>query len=279
MKRSSPKLKVLIIGDLIIDQYRMTKATRLCPEAPVPVLVQQGDTFETRGGAGLVANQLSALIGEHNVNAQLGSMSRKERIFADERLVTRVDFDHIAVCDAHEYETRVLKALRTEEYGLLIVSDYGKGALDSRSAFFIMKAARKLNVTVLVDAKNNWDRYINAFAYFPNLSEELPYQPTPTLRKTNNVIRKLGPRGCSVNSCVIPTSKREVRDTTGAGDVFIAAFAGGLLIEAVRGKERTFETLTRCAHFANTVAGLSVEYVGTRVVTLKELGKSFPEEK
>src|ERR1700753_3045399 len=104
--------KVLVIGDLINDQARYCQATRLCPEAPVPVLVQQGKTAQTDGGAGLVVAQLSAIIGEDLVAKRFGSLSVKERIFADGHLQCRLDRDRIHIFLSPDiYEQGVLDIL------------------------------------------------------------------------------------------------------------------------------------------------------------------------
>ena len=54
-------MKVLIIGDIIIDKYIYGTSTRLSPEAPVPVVTQER-TIETQGGAGLVFKNLQSLL-------------------------------------------------------------------------------------------------------------------------------------------------------------------------------------------------------------------------
>lgn len=280
-------MKILVIGDLIVDQYKMCDATRLCPEAPVPVLVQNSKTYETKGGAGLVVEQLKALIGEEHVVGQLGSVSRKQRIFADERLVTRIDYDRVAVCDAHEYESRVIKALKTKEFNVLIISDYDKGAMTEHMAGRIMKAAKILGIPTFVDAKNSWQWYPKAYAYFPNATETNLFNWKGLTGKYTNIIHKQGHLGCKVNGQPIPTSSHDVRDTTGAGDVFIAAFAAAFLCEIVLEMESlptngkgtiTQNALERCARFANFVAGMSVEHVGTRVVTKAEVTERYHQE-
>lgn len=269
-------MKILVIGDLIIDKYIMGKAFRLCPEAPVPVVVPSQVSYETRGGAGLVADQIKELLGPDIVIELFGSKSRKERTFVDGRLVLRVDYDGLSepvdydgLSDLEHigafYSDSVLRLMQKEEISLLVVSDYDKGALDRRAASDIMRAAERRQIPVLVDAKKNWEWYVGAYAMFPNQNEILPLAEV-----TRHIVRKLGAGGCDVDNVLVPGYEHEVRDVTGAGDIFLAAFAAKLYMS-------DDIQLAEVADFANTVAGISVTYVGTHVVTGEEIEEFYGE--
>lgn len=258
-------MKVLVIGDLILDSYTYGTATRLCPEAPVPVIWPTAEKTETRGGAGLVADQLSELIGAENVIAHFGSKSRKERIFADGRLICRVDYDSIEVSHLDAFHRAMLPDFK--KVGLVIVSDYSKGALCRDLATEIKCSARAQNIPVLVDAKTNWAWYSGCFAAFPNQNEGTGHT------EFQHIIEKNGERGCFVDDVPIyPQHKRAVRDTTGAGDSFLAAFAAYLTKYPWNSLSQ--DTLIAAARYANKVAGLSVEYVGTHIVKKSEIDES-----
>jgi len=262
---------IAVIGDLIIDKYIMGTAMRLCPEAPVPVVVPTQASYETRGGAGLVSDQLRELIGSENVVEYFGSKSRKERTFVDGRLVLRVDYDglpHDSALAPESYADAVITILQHEPVSMLVVSDYGKGALDRRSASDIMQAAERMEIPVLVDTKSSWGWYHGAYAIFPNQNElVVDSRQFPDVR---HVIQKLGALGCEVDGQHVPGYEHEVRDVTGAGDVFMAAFAAKLFCSDE-------VELTEVADFANIVAGISVTYVGTHVVTGEEIEDFYRE--
>jgi bifunctional ADP-heptose synthase (sugar kinase/adenylyltransferase) len=260
---------IAVIGDLIIDQYVMGTAIRLCPEAPVPVVVPVQASYETRGGAGLVSDQVKELIGRENVVEFFGSKSRKERTFVDGRLVLRVDYDTLPDESGPRigYADTIIELLKHEPVSMLVISDYGKGALDRRSASDIMRAAERMDIPVLVDAKESWNWYCGAFAAFPNQHEIAAALTPPKMR---HVIQKLGPLGCEVDGEHVPGYEREVRDVTGAGDVFMAAFAAKLFCNDEI-------ELTEVADFANIVAGISVTYIGTHVVTNEEIEDFYRE--
>lgn len=255
-------MKILVVGDLVIDQYKMCQATRICPEAPVPVLIQQKPTYETIGGAGLVYNQLLELT--DGIHAVYGSKSRKERIFADGRLICRLDYDSLEI--TANFEKRVHEILEESKPPILIISDYGKGAFIEESAKRIMKKTHQLGIKVLVDAKHNWDFYDLAFAIFPNQHEKWN-----TEVRAQHAIQKMGADGCMVDGVHVPTLEVEARDTTGAGDVFLAAFAYSLNNYG----EGLENQLTMAAEYANLVAGLSVVHVGTHVVTKQEIRNAY----
>lgn len=250
---------VLVLGDLISDENWYCTATRLCPEAPAPVLVEQSKST-TPGGAGLVEAQLIALLGVHHVQSVFGSLSHKTRIFADGHLICRIDDD--AKTGNPSFEDYALAAIR-EKPDLVVISNYGKHSFNSVSAFNIVNWANRFNIPVLLDAKYNWEWYPRGiFAYFPNQREKLPDWPTG-----RTVIQKLGGQGCSVNGVLVPPEREHaVKDTTGAGDCFLAAFAAAYLDYAKCTIPSSQNELIECAKFANTIAGRSVEFLGTKVI-------------
>jgi bifunctional ADP-heptose synthase (sugar kinase/adenylyltransferase) len=266
--------KCLVIGDLVVDRNLFGTATRLCPEAPVPVIVPDGPAKDTRGGAGLVTDQLRELIGQENVIAHFGSKSIKRRTFADGRLICRVDQDSIFVSPRFAYERRIIKTLKTGEIGILVISDYGKGALTPVLAERIMQAAAILEIPVFVDAKNSWHLYPGAFAVFPNQRERLVLSARAN---PQHIIQKLGADGCKVDGVdVRPVTEHKVQDSTGAGDIFLAAFVFAYRELVFKfGFSVDENTLILCAKTANAYAGRSVEFVGTEISKKFELYTSL----
>lgn len=257
--------KVLVLGDQITDIYRHFTATRICPEGPVPVLAKlkkDHEPYSSSGGAGLVVAQLVELFNDcRSVVFCPGSFSEKERIFADDRLMLRIDEDSQNPIDPDYLFTIDLRG-----YDAIVVSDYDKGAFIEPTANWLIRKADDLNIPVFVDAKKNWSWYRGAFAMFPNDRES----SAGINAYAKHIIHKLGPEGCKVDGVHIPTNNHAVRDVTGAGDVFLAAFVYEYL-----NWPHDFEKskLERAARFANKVAGISVEHVGTHIVTREELDK------
>lgn len=249
--------RVLVLGDGIIDHYQHYTATRLCPEGPVPILVQAQKPYSSTGGAGLVADQLHALMPANSVYFWPGTQSFKTRIFSDDRLMLRIDEDAIRRESKDDYKKEITSLIKVSKPDAIIVSDYDKGSFTYDLGSWLVRHANSHKIKVFVDAKNTWNYYMGAFAMFPNKIEGAQHACT-----AKHIIQKLGPGGCRVDGIEVPTKTHAVRDVTGAGDVFLAAFVHSWLLS---------KDLIVAANFANRVAGISVEYVGTHVVTKQEI--------
>lgn len=235
-------MKILVVGDYITDRYIFGTASRLCPEAPVPVVVPQMERVSA-GGAGLVHAQLAELGAE--VLLWAGSRSEKTRIFADNRLVVRVDRDQ------QPYPAIPVNEKILEEMDAIVVSDYGKGAMHRDLARRIVES----ETPCFVDAKHHWHWYAGRnVTIFPNEKERLALDETFL---ADQVVKKLGANGCDHFNLHLAATVRDVVDVTGAGDIFMAGFvfAWSLQLPA-----------EDCLRFANTLAGESCRHVGTYVV-------------
>lgn len=255
-------MKILVLGDKIFDEYDFCDATRLCPEAPAPVLVRK-EHRTTVGGAALVEQQIRVLLGDepwHKIVGRYGSVSNKWRIFADRTLICRIDADSEHVVATDRYQEQI--AQETKGSDAIVIADYGKGAMDSMIVKQLMLDAAHANIPVFVDAKRGDPMlYAGAFAIFPNEQEHMEINT----KYFGHVIRKLGDSGCKVDGYHCTTMSQHVYDVTGAGDIFLAAF----VVEYLRNKSP--EALREAGLYANHVAGLSVMHLGTYVVPLKEI--------
>lgn len=256
-----------MVGDRIFDHYQFGKAIRLCPEAPAPVLhISEERTCE--GGASLVAANLQSLIGVGNVLTAFGSASYKNRVFADRTLICRIDRDRHSVLDAKAYWDQILGLAASCD--VVVVGDYSKGAISPA----ISSGLLALRKPLFVDAKHDANRYTGCFAIFPNEDEHADLKA----KDFQHIIRKLGPRGCTVDHYPIPTKPQYVYDVTGAGDVFLAAFVAKFTTigkQFYREHSLDVEDLKDCARYANVAAGISVRFLGTHVVTPSEIEKEL----
>ena len=244
--------KILLIGDEIIDRYSHCRAERLCPEAPVPVLVRNvTECYESAGGAGLVRDNLIAF--GFDVHCIFGSRSVKERFFAGGHMVCRVDSDGEAVRDtSREIQSALPKV------NAIVISDYCKGAVNWAAA----KLAVSSGLPCFVDTKNShieWYRGENV-TLFPNEHEYTSHVKGKE-HLFGTVIAKKGAAGCAIwndnhNGTLIPVRQREARDVCGAGDSFLAAY----LWASCNG----LDTIA-AAKVANEAAGISVEHIGTYI--------------
>jgi D-beta-D-heptose 7-phosphate kinase/D-beta-D-heptose 1-phosphate adenosyltransferase len=245
-------MKIAVIGDVIIDRYIYGSATRLSPEAPVPV-IQQNNIVIKQGGAGNLFDNLQAIGVDVDLIDFGQKNSIKTRVFCDRHYVTRIDEDFYA--DG----TVVLESVINKDfskYDYVILSDYGKGVLDE--SIKIISHISKFGCKVIVDPKKCHNEYSGAWLVKPNESEYKKYEFNDwkdniiTTRSNGNVLSYFD--GIEITTRVDPV---EVSDVTGAGDCFLAAFVYGLT------KKYNYK---KCLEIAARAASISVTYPGTYVL-------------
>src|SRR5690606_8150886 len=194
------EVRVLVVGDLMLDVYLRGSASRISPEAPVPV-VHVSEEWTALGGAANVANNVVALgasceivgcVGEDRAGEQmmealerLGIGARgllrtgdrpttvKTRILARHHQVARYDVEREDDVD-DATATALVEAIRTlvAEVDAVVLEDYNKGVLVPRVIAAALEAARERDIPVVVDPKSrNFFAYGGATVFKPNLPE------------------------------------------------------------------------------------------------------------
>jgi rfaE bifunctional protein kinase chain/domain len=257
------KVKVLVVGDSIIDQYHFGRVDRISPEAPCMVFVEDYDKHESRrGGADNVAHQLEVL------GCQVETLfstrySVKHRFMVGQYQVFRRDSDGDRTPSAADIAK--VKDLAMGQ-NVIVLSDYAKGWLTHE----LCRAVIETGKPVIVDPKGkNWTKYLGCFVMCPNekeLNESEPLYVTEDGPHHHVIITK-GEKGVQLNeigkeSVNIPATAHQVFDVTGAGDVVTALIAAGIGAGA---------SLYDSAVLANFAAGVVVGKVGTSVCTKEEL--------
>jgi len=195
-----PKAKILVIGDLILDEYIWGAVDRISPEAPVPVLWANKHDY-VPGGAANVAGNIRALDGEVLLVGVVGGDLNKEvfisqlrkrniptsgifcepdrhttvktRIIAGQQQVVRVDWEHThALSD--KLNSRILEFVRRaiDKYDAIIIEDYGKGVVNRSLLKELISLARGHKKIITVDPKEeNFQYYRGVTAITPNRKE------------------------------------------------------------------------------------------------------------
>ena len=249
-------MKILVIGDIIVDKYIYGTSTRLSPEAPVPVVAQER-IVETTGGAGLVYENLKNLGVDVELFEYASKKCVKTRVMCDGHYVTRIDDDHYA--DGVEVCNTILRN-DFSKYDYVILSDYNKGVLDE--SIKIIEHLNKFNCRVIVDPKSHAENYKGAWLIKPNEKEFQEYfinwhDNIITTRAGKSVIAKIDNE---VYEIAVDTV--EVSDVTGAGDCFLAAFVYGLT--------RGYDYKT-CLEIAIRGSRESVKHTGTYTLQQDDL--------
>ena len=298
------KTRLLVVGDVMLDRYWFGDTERISPEAPVPV-VQVEKIDERLGGAANVARNASALgaqttilgvVGEDEagkrveqlllesgVQSQLQTDGNvpttvKLRVIARQQQLIRLDFEEAPSQISLDAKLKRFKSL-LPNIDIVILSDYGKGALEQVSAMIeLANASKKL---VLVDPKGDaYDKYKGATVLTPNRSElrqvvgQWSSEDDLTLR-AQSLRKNLGLGALlltrSEEGMTLFTDKgtehvraqaREVFDVSGAGDTVIAALAVAM---------GAGWSLERAMALANRAGGIVVGKLGTATVSAEEL--------
>ncbi|MDD5561078.1 MAG: D-glycero-beta-D-manno-heptose-7-phosphate kinase [Candidatus Omnitrophica bacterium] len=194
--------KILVAGDLILDQHIWGNVERISPEAPVPIVRANRRNY-VPGGAANVANNISAFGAKVSLCGVLGDSkdpatekfqleakklgidtkgvffeegrktTLKTRIIAGHQQVVRVDWEDVHNVSRH-IKDKLIKYLvdNIRKFDAVIIEDYGKGLLDRQLTRHIIKTARDFKKIVTVDPKeNNFDCYKQATCITPNRKE------------------------------------------------------------------------------------------------------------
>ena len=194
------KLKVLVVGDVMIDAYLFGKVDRISPEAPVPVVAISKKENRLGGAANVALNLVSlcakpilcSVIGDDKEGAELIQLLKenkigteglvvskkrittvKTRVIAQSHHMLRIDNEQTENLNSSESSNllkKIFSLLKTAD--VLVFEDYDKGVLDENIISQIIKKANELKVPVAVDPKkNNFNSYKGATLFKPNLKE------------------------------------------------------------------------------------------------------------
>ncbi len=200
--KSFEKLKVLIIGDVMIDSYLWGNVERISPEAPVPI-VEVNKREERLGGAANVAlniqslgatpiittiigddkkaNDFIEILDENNLSAEGIIKSKKRitttkfRVIGNNTQLLRVDEEVKTNIDTEEEElliAKIEKIINDKNIDVIIFQDYDKGVITKNIIDITVKYANSKNIPIAVDPKKrNFLSYNNVTLFKPNLKE------------------------------------------------------------------------------------------------------------
>ncbi|HNQ51518.1 MAG TPA: D-glycero-beta-D-manno-heptose-7-phosphate kinase [Candidatus Omnitrophota bacterium] len=212
------RARVLVIGDLILDEYVQGSVERISPEAPVPVVWAKERTF-VPGGAANVASNLRALgarvalagvVGrDHYRDIMLSELrargidtaavieekgrqtTLKTRLFASHQQIVRVDWEHVGpILKATEKKLDAYVAAALKRFDAVIIEDYGKGVFTNALLSRIIARARSLGTIITVDPKeDNFESYGGVTAITPNRKETQNAIRYLKMKDTNNAFK------------------------------------------------------------------------------------------
>lgn len=305
---------VLVVGDLMLDHFVIGRVDRISPEAPVPVVQFDHESFRL-GGAANVAHNLAALGGKVEIAGVVGSDPEGTRLIAGLRTagigigaviadkercttrklrvvttrnqqVARIDYE----CDrpvAGDLEAMLVKKIRdaAAQAQAILISDYQKGTITRTTAQAAIEAAKARGIPSLVDPKvPHIEYYAGAALITPNHHEA----EAVTLQRIRNSeeARSAALRFRDRAQCggVLITRGEHGMWLLGEGEFDLPAEArevsdvtgaGDTVIAAIALGLAAGGSLRDAARLANRAAGLAVARFGPVAITAEELSAAL----
>ncbi len=305
--------KILIVGDVMLDSAVWGKVERISPEAPVPVVHVQRETY-TAGGAANVANNITALGGQAVLIGLIGAdrngeifrkvlkdksikpdylladhqrpTIRKNRIMAiPQHQLLRIDEEDVKPL-GQALEKKILEQIRSvlPKSEVVVISDYAKGVISLPIAQQLIAWARQKKIPVIIDPKPfHKDYYRGATVIKPNKKEALEMSGTDkTMEAGRQLQQELGSSIVLTQGedgvAIFEPGQKPVSIKTKAREIFDVSGAGDTVVAtlslALSGNAR----LREAAEIANYAAGVVVGKVGTATLDTTELKQAIKHD-
>jgi D-glycero-beta-D-manno-heptose-7-phosphate kinase len=309
------KRKVLVLGDVMLDEFVWGDVTRISPEGPVPVVDVRRESAHLGGAANVLANLIAlgaagrvvGVVGHDYAGERLREELRqlqssgdvgvivdesrrsttKTRIVAHSQLVVRADRESRSPVSS-EVEGKIIDQLKEglAEAHAFVVSDYDKGVVTPAILREILPFAYE-RVPVLIDPKlRNFNSYRPATLVTPNHLEALRMSDTEDHSDDGShdaariIQQKLGCDAVLITRgdrgmMLLEAGGQPVYVETAAREVYDVTGAGDTVIAALAAALACGATMLEAAALANHAAGIVVGKVGTATATADELMATF----
>ncbi|MBF0120488.1 MAG: D-glycero-beta-D-manno-heptose-7-phosphate kinase [Desulfobacterales bacterium] len=307
------KCKVLVVGDLMLDEYIWGTVDRISPEAPVQVVNVKNETY-TLGGAGNVVNNLIALgakvaavglIGsggellmdimkklsvntEGIIETQDRPTTRKTRIIAGSQHIVRIDREK-----KHPVSDEIFQKLVNSveniipNVDIVVISDYAKGVISPPLIKKITKLCKKHNKISIADPKGlDFTKYNDVTILTPNKKEaavatNIEIYDDLSLNEAANKILETTTIDRLIITCgkdgmvLFERNESPVKIKSEARQVFDVSGAGDTVVAVLAVSLGTGSSFEDAATLSNKAAGIVVGKVGTATVSREELEKAI----
>lgn len=310
-----PAVKVLVVGDLMLDRYWWGNVTRVSPEAPVPVVRLRKDTYAAGGAANVAANiaglgaavclvgilgndregeKFTEILEELSIPTRYLVLSEqrpttvKTRVIAHSQQVVRVDQEETGELSADEEEgiwARIVEVI--DEVDTIIVSDYAKGVLGETLTKRLIMLAKERSKPLLVDPKGkDYSKYAGASLLTPNRREAA--EACHLESESQDLIEIAGSKLLSeygLDAVLITQSedgmtlfrKNGMTDHLDASavEIYDVTGAGDTVIACIGTAMGAGADHLDAAMIANLGAGLVIRHIGTTFVRSEEITKAL----
>lgn len=311
------RARILIVGDLILDQYIWGKVNRISPEAPIPVVEVTGESYSPGGASNVAANihtlgarvEVCGVIGDDGYGRTLLEVLKeksigvegvvtdpkrpttmKTRVVAHKQQVVRVDRESTTAISgsvSNEMKRRIMGLLPL--VNAVILEDYGKGVIHAALSKALVSKATEEGKFVTVDPKKeHFPSYCGVTAITPNRLEAewatgVRITDTQSLRKAGSSLLKM--LKCDAvlitlgkeGMCLFEKGKSPLTIPSHAREVYDVSGAGDTVIAVFTTALVAGAKPEQAARLSNIAGGLVVEKLGTATVSLEEMRKRLRE--
>ncbi len=300
---------ILVIGDLMLDEFIWGKVNRISPEAPVPVVWVNSES-RMPGGAANVATNIRALGGKVTVAGIVGQDTQgedlvqalrkqkidadcilhttrptivKTRVIAGTQQVVRVDREDATPLKPAQVQ-KVIDGIsaKIKNVDAVILEDYGKGLITPKLIEAVIALAKKHNKIITVDPKKeHFDLYQGITSMTPNRAEAEEALGQPLLNQAQiekgakTLLKRLKAESLLITlgedgMCLVGKGK-PVFIPTVVQEVYDVAGAGDTVIAAFTLALAGGASFLEAAQLSNYAAGVAVEKLGVATVSPAEL--------
>lgn len=307
-------VKVLVLGDVMLDRYFWGNVSRISPEAPVPIVNVNKKSSVLGGAANVAANirslgatpyligvcgndkdaeSLENLLDQNQISSKLFRFETRQttvktRIIAHHQHVARIDQEtnrYISESESEMIYDQILDLI--DSTSIVVVSDYAKGFLTDNLLKRLITFCNLKNKIVLVDPKGkNFKKYKGSTILTPNRKESA--EASGFDENEPDLIKKAGEKILSetdLEALLITQGEKGMTLLQKNGDsfylealtreVYDVTGAGDTVIAAFAVAVGAGASFVEAAKIANIAAGLVVREVGTTSVSLEKLRQEF----
>lgn len=311
LRKAKKQPHILVIGDIMADRYIWGSASRISPEAPVPVVNVKNETV-TLGGAANVAQNLSKLNakvsilgitgadpvastvltllkkGKIEASGIVADKSRpttlKTRIMAGNHQLLRVDRETTADI-GEQVETKLLSKIQSKlkHTEIVLLSDYNKGLLTYSFTQKLVKLCQSHGKKIMVDPKGlHYEKYAGAWLIKPNKRELAEATVTERIETNEQLIKAAHKLISKTKSQYLVVTRSEeglsliskksnLNFPVKAREVFDVTGAGDTVFASLGYFVACGLDLATACELANYAAAIAVSKVGSVAVTIDEI--------
>lgn len=305
------QLRLMVVGDLMLDEYLWGATERISPEAPVQVVDLRKQDLRLGGAGNVIANLralgcdvlVASVIGEDDdgrmllqqlkhLKADISGVhhhkgrqtSRKTRILANNQQLLRIDRESREAIDSQQ-ELKLLTFIRSRVTSVdaILVSDYLKGVLTETLLRELIAIGKKYDIPIVIDPKgSDYTKYRGATVLTPNRKEAqtasgIKIADEESLLRAGKKLRE----DLEVDALVLTRSEQGmslflasgevIYRPTQARDVFDVSGAGDTVLSNLGIGMAAGMSIPEAADLANIAAGIVVGKVGTSTVEVPEI--------